>query len=33
MPSRLKAIVGLTMCIVLGIVSWLTFGVGKSEAG
>ncbi len=33
MPSRLKAMVGLTMCVGLGVVTWLSFGAGKSEAG
>lgn len=33
MTSRLKAAVGLTMCVGLGIVTWFSFGAGKSEAG
>lgn len=33
MTSRLKAIIGTTMCVGLGIASWLAFGAGKSEAG
>jgi hypothetical protein len=33
MNSRLKAIIGLTMCVGLGVVTWLSFGAGRSEAG
>jgi hypothetical protein len=33
MPSRLKAVIGLSMCVGLGVASWFAFGAGKSEAG
>lgn len=33
MTTRLKAMVGFTMCVGLGVVSWFGFGAGKSEAG
>lgn len=33
MHDRMKAAVGLMMCVGLGVFTWLSFGAGKSEAG
>jgi hypothetical protein len=33
MNDRMKATIGLMMCVGLGIFTWFGFGSGKSEAG